>query len=84
MNRRVVTTVSCVGVAIQGIFFAEYHVDGFEEREHIFSGIRREAQIVWDRHLYGIDTSIPSSTSTTTTTTTTQHKAQPPPSSSNS
>jgi hypothetical protein len=46
-------------VAIQGVFFAEYNVNGFEDQEHIFSGIRREAKVTWDRTLYGIDTSLP-------------------------
>ena len=55
--RRVLTTVSCVGVAIQGVFFAEYNVNGFENQDHVFSGIRREAKVAWDRQVYGIDTS---------------------------
>jgi hypothetical protein len=44
-------------VAIHGVFFAEYNVNGFENQDHIFSGIRREAKVSWDRQLYGIDTS---------------------------
>lgn len=55
--RKVVTAISCVGITIQGVFFAEYNIDGFEGQDHVFSAVQREARAFVDRTIYGIDSS---------------------------
>eukprot|EP00934_Nitzschia_sp_Nitz4_P007668 Nitzschia sp. Nitz4//scaffold34_size148208//81741//84340//NITZ4_002985-RA/size148208-processed-gene-0.49-mRNA-1//-1//CDS//3329548810//7658//frame0 len=54
---KIFTGVACVGAAVQGVFFAEYEVEGFEGQDHVFSGIQREARVFVDRNIYGIDPS---------------------------
>ncbi len=57
MPRKVLTTVSCIGIAIQGVFFTDYEIEGMEGREHVFSGVQRDARTFIDRNVYGIDSS---------------------------
>lgn len=47
--------MACVAVGIQGIFFSEYNVEGFEGKEHVFSGVQRSANEFIDRTLFGIE-----------------------------
>ena len=51
------TTFSCIGIAIQGVFFTEYNVEGYEGQDHVFTGVQKAARSFVDRNIYGIDTS---------------------------
>jgi hypothetical protein len=53
--RKVFTAFATAGVAIQAIFFSDYHVEGFEDKEHVFSHVQRDAREWVDRTIYGID-----------------------------
>ena len=50
------TAVACAGAGLSSMLFSDYdHVPGFEGREHVFSGIQRDARDFVDRNVYGID-----------------------------
>ena len=55
--RKLFTTFSCIGIAIQGVFFTNYNVEGYEGQEHVFSGVQRAARSFVDQTIYGIDSS---------------------------
>ena len=49
------TAVATVGVGVQAMFFSDYHIDGFEGQDHVFTDVQRDARHWIDRNIYGID-----------------------------
>jgi hypothetical protein len=56
------TAVATVGVGIQAMFFSDYHVDGFEGKDHVFTNIQKDTRMWIDKNIYGIDDSTTTST----------------------
>ncbi|VEU35924.1 unnamed protein product [Pseudo-nitzschia multistriata] len=54
-----ITAIACTGAGIQATFFSNYdHVPGFEGKDHVFSGLQRDARDFLDTTVYGIDPEI--------------------------
>jgi hypothetical protein len=52
-NRKLLTGVVTVGAFVQGVFFAEYNIEGMEGKDHVFTQIRSDARQWIDTNIYG-------------------------------
>ena len=53
MLRKLLTGVASAGALIQGVFFAEYNIEGMEGKDHVFTHIRSETRQWIDSTIYG-------------------------------
>jgi hypothetical protein len=67
--------VLAASAGVYAMFFADYHVEGMEQQDHVFSNIRTDARDFIDRTIYGIPTST-TTTSTTNSSTITNRELQ--------
>ena len=51
--RKLFTGVASAGALIQGVFFAEYNIEGMEGKDHVFTHIRSDARQWIDSTIYG-------------------------------
>jgi hypothetical protein len=66
-TRKLSSHVLAASAGAYAMFFADYHVEGMEHQDHVFSNIRTDARDFIDRTIYGIPTSTATSTTSSTT-----------------
>ena len=47
------TGIASAGCLVQGVFFAEYNIEGMEGKDHVFTNVRSEARKWIDENIYG-------------------------------
>eukprot|EP00529_Nitzschia_sp_RCC80_P034263 CAMPEP_0113452686 /NCGR_PEP_ID=MMETSP0014_2-20120614/6973_1 /TAXON_ID=2857 /ORGANISM="Nitzschia sp." /LENGTH=106 /DNA_ID=CAMNT_0000344063 /DNA_START=13 /DNA_END=333 /DNA_ORIENTATION=+ /assembly_acc=CAM_ASM_000159 len=50
---KLLTGVASAGALVQGVFFAEYNIEGMEGKDHVFTHIRSETRQWIDSTIYG-------------------------------